>query len=378
MVSPALLPLLGGAAGAGIGGAVGGALGQLSDTLSYPRRFLWHDLLGLPERGSEVLSQYGGMDPNSLLTQLGGMGLEMAGDPVTWATMGLGGLAGGVEGGALAARAGLEGEIASQTALRDAAEAAMAQHADEIARIGAQQEGRFAQLGNVVDVPGLATGAERTFTANYDPIAAYQMQQAGLGRLEDVGKFGKFTMYGNELPSMYSIGGRGDPWMRTMIPEGMPTMSYEQARDLPVWDMGGGIERQMMRFPRPEPGTIASGIYPAQSVFPNQRELFHILQQIAARDAQAAAGSPLSVLSDAAKGMAGELSPAMPMMSGMPADLASRDAGLALTQALGDLSEFDRARALPPELRAAMIGSGLGAGAMLGVNAAQPAGKRFF
>lgn len=72
-----------------VGGGVGGMLGQLGEGLSLPRRMLWRSV-GLPDHGSEVLSQNLGMDPESIWTQALGMALEMGGDPLTYAGSGLG------------------------------------------------------------------------------------------------------------------------------------------------------------------------------------------------------------------------------------------------------------------------------------------------
>ncbi len=88
--------LLGGAAGGGIGGL----LGQVGDTLSAPRRALW-GAAGLPDSGSEVLHQYAGMDPSSPWTKALGMGVEMAGDPLTYAGFAAGAVPGLLGGRAL-------------------------------------------------------------------------------------------------------------------------------------------------------------------------------------------------------------------------------------------------------------------------------------
>lgn len=58
-------------------------LSEILDSLSAPRKLAW-SALGLPESGSEILSQYLGMDPESIGTQLLGAGLESVGDPLTY------------------------------------------------------------------------------------------------------------------------------------------------------------------------------------------------------------------------------------------------------------------------------------------------------
>ena len=65
------------------GGSIGALLGQASDALSYPRQQLMQ-ALGLPETGSALLQQLLGADPNDPLTQLGGAGVEMATDPLSY------------------------------------------------------------------------------------------------------------------------------------------------------------------------------------------------------------------------------------------------------------------------------------------------------
>lgn len=99
-------PLVSGAIGAGAGAGLGGLLGQVGDTLSYPRRELWK-ALGLPEYGHQVLEQYAGMDPESYLTKGLGMGLDIAGDPLTYAGMIGGGLGGAAAPGIMAGAEGV-------------------------------------------------------------------------------------------------------------------------------------------------------------------------------------------------------------------------------------------------------------------------------
>jgi hypothetical protein len=105
--------MIGAAAGAG----AGSVLGQVSDLLSKPRRFLWSDLLGLPESGSELVANALGMDPDSPWTHALGLGAEMLGDPLTYAGSLLGGLAGSAKGRAVGREVGsLLGEMGGDVA----------------------------------------------------------------------------------------------------------------------------------------------------------------------------------------------------------------------------------------------------------------------
>src|SRR5262245_22163068 len=60
-------------------------LQELADTLSAPRRYLW-DLLGAEGRsGKDLISDWTGLDKNSWITGGLGAGLEMVGDPLSYA-----------------------------------------------------------------------------------------------------------------------------------------------------------------------------------------------------------------------------------------------------------------------------------------------------
>ena len=59
-------------------------LGTVGEAMQAPRKFLWRDVLGLPESGTELLSQKFGMNPESMLTKGLGFGLEALGDPLTY------------------------------------------------------------------------------------------------------------------------------------------------------------------------------------------------------------------------------------------------------------------------------------------------------
>lgn len=64
-------------------------IGGLGDALSAPRRAVW-GALGLPEHGSQAVANLLGVDPQGLLAKGLGLGAEVLGDPLTYATMGLG------------------------------------------------------------------------------------------------------------------------------------------------------------------------------------------------------------------------------------------------------------------------------------------------
>ncbi len=387
-----MLPAMMAAGGAGIGAGVGGALGQLSDTLSYPRRAVW-GALGLPEHGTDLLAQYAGMDPQSPLTQALGMGTEIAGDPLTWLLMGAGGVTGGIEGTALATRAGLEAGIAEQAAARAAAEGLVTQHADELAALAADQSSRFADLGKMVDVPGIARGASKSWTMNYDPYAAMMMQDAGIGTLENTGRFGKFTLMGEQLPHTFEIGGHAgipgnNPWMRAVMqsptnpntPFLEPRNMLQGLQDRIFEDVGSPVWKQHMRFPQ---SVVEQSVYPHPKMFPSTPELAEIMKGIASRGGGAAGFKPPpgfvdEILAEAAANRAGVLAPAFPEVGGVPADLAARQAASQFTDLTGQLSEFDAARHTPPALQAALLGSLVAGGGLLGVNASRPAGQRWF
>lgn len=89
---------------AALGGVAGGALGAVSDTLQIPRRGLMQ-LLGLPEDGTELVSNLTGLDPESPWTKALGLGAEVATDPLTYLGGTIGRAAGGVAGRGLEAAA---------------------------------------------------------------------------------------------------------------------------------------------------------------------------------------------------------------------------------------------------------------------------------
>lgn len=115
-----LFPEFAGNAASAIGSGIGGVLGQLGDIFSAPRRALWK-ALGAPESGAQVAENLGVGDRDSLLSKIVGTGLEIAGDPLTFAMgpilRGIGGLAGKtLSKGALAAGPGYSDDIAKLSA----------------------------------------------------------------------------------------------------------------------------------------------------------------------------------------------------------------------------------------------------------------------
>lgn len=107
-----------------LGGLVGGALGQVGDVLSAPRRGAWSlaaklgGALGIGsgeayDSGADLLHGTLGVDPNSLLGQIGGAGVEMVTDPLTF----LGGALGRL-GGSAASAAGSVGDDAARMGSR--------------------------------------------------------------------------------------------------------------------------------------------------------------------------------------------------------------------------------------------------------------------
>jgi hypothetical protein len=93
-----------------LGGIGGGILGGATTALGYldkPRQWLWN-ALGLPDQGEDVLTNLG-MDKDNPLTKILGMGLNVAGDPLTYAGGFLGKALGGLAGRGLEAAAAARG-----------------------------------------------------------------------------------------------------------------------------------------------------------------------------------------------------------------------------------------------------------------------------
>lgn len=140
------------------GGSLGALLGQASDTLGEPRRQLMN-ALGLPEQGSELLSAILGMDPNDPLTQLGGAGVEMATDPLSY----LGFLGGAMK--PLMAGAGAADKLGDVSTLGRAAMSANAANEANGLRLGTEQLGR---MGGAFGVDDMMAAGPRTGLYNRD------------------------------------------------------------------------------------------------------------------------------------------------------------------------------------------------------------------
>lgn len=172
------------ALGAGAAGLAGGALGQIGGVLSAPRRAVW-GALGLPEEGRQVLGQYAGMDPDATSTHLLGAGLEMAGDPLTYAMMGLGGVAGALAPGAEAAGEGL----AAGSKLAPLREGFAAFHGltpEETGwagrLVGEPSQEPTALLRQLIGKDGAAAGEDfGTAQGLYDPVSRTAIDYAGGG-----------------------------------------------------------------------------------------------------------------------------------------------------------------------------------------------------
>lgn len=166
------------------GGTLGGLLGQAGDTLAMPRNALM-DALGLPQQGSQLLSQMFGADPNDPLTQLGGAFTEMATDPLSYLGF-LGGAAGGALRGADA--------LGDATRLQRATMAAGGANAANDFRFGTEQLKRLARPGTLDDMmeagprvgvynrnPGRNTAGEIGNSITPD-VAFAGIEQTGKGR----------------------------------------------------------------------------------------------------------------------------------------------------------------------------------------------------
>lgn len=135
------------------GGTLGGLLGQAGDVMAEPRNALM-DALGLPQQGSALLSQVFGADPNDPLTQLGGAGVEVATDPLSY----LGFLSGAMGGAVRGADA-----LGDVTRLGRAAEAAWSANAANGFRFGTESLNR---LGRAVTPDDVAAAGPRVGTYN--------------------------------------------------------------------------------------------------------------------------------------------------------------------------------------------------------------------
>lgn len=157
------------------------AVGSVGDALSAPRRFLWGDA-----KGTDILSNTFGADPDSGLTQAGGILLEMLMDPLTYLTpIGIGAAAKGIPAianvlGKTSKIASASDDIARLAAVRAAAQKAstLAQFESEAAT--AANAARLNALRGVADVPGIASGSGMAYQ-RATPEAAEALSRLGLG-----------------------------------------------------------------------------------------------------------------------------------------------------------------------------------------------------
>lgn len=163
--------------GAALGGSGGGILGQIGGALSAPRRALW-SAMGGPEHGNELVANLTGLDKEGLLARALGFGAEIAGDPLTYAGVALGGPLGKLWGNATGAASRLGGEIETLNAAKNAAYGGLQGRVAGEAAVLDSQLARVPQLA-VQDVPGLAAGSTKTYAGAFDPAFA-ELEAAGL------------------------------------------------------------------------------------------------------------------------------------------------------------------------------------------------------
>ena len=109
-----------------------GGVSAVGEVMQKPRKWLWGDVLGLPESGEEVLSQKFGMDRDSWLTKGLGFGLETLGDPLTYILPWGAGKLGGVLGRGTSA-AGRGGTALAESAVPNLAKSWASSSVDELA-----------------------------------------------------------------------------------------------------------------------------------------------------------------------------------------------------------------------------------------------------
>lgn len=180
--------LLPAAIGAGGGAGLLGAIGQVADA---PRRLLWRDVLGLPETGSELVTQYTGLE--GPWADALGFGAEIAGDPLTYAGALLGGGAGLLSKAAGAAddvgdveallrlRRGfpMVKDVQAFDTLEDAAKAGYGLSRRDVAVPALKNEGMLVGRGTGAKVDGAASRAV-TEAMNLGDYARQKQARAGL------------------------------------------------------------------------------------------------------------------------------------------------------------------------------------------------------
>ena len=299
---------LGTGLGASAGSLLGGTLGQVGSLLDAPRRFLWKDILGGPETGTDVLAGLG-MDPESGLTQGLGMGLEMLGDPLTWAGAGLGGRVGHFVGRAADT---LAGRTAAQAALR--AELPVAERLGQAAQKASMTSSPLEQALQqatyhpevLAELPDVVTGAKAFKRAN--PAVTQLATDMGIGHPLPGGGLSAL-----QQPSF--AGPRGGLIRRPgekIVPGGLPG-GYESSLKLPYgYDLAAMKPEEIARQLQPVPRTAAEmpkmsdvlGELEAgavQKAYPalGQQDLEHkLIQNILSTDLQSQQLGPFTHITD--------------------------------------------------------------------------------
>lgn len=354
-----------GLAGAAGGGVLGSALGQVGDALSMPRRALWR-ALGLPETGSELVSNTLGLDPGGFGATALGMGAEILGDPLTWA----GALAGGplakLAYSPWAKDAQIAGMLGDVRAGIGAADAALAARSGVEAQV-IQKEIQAAQRLGQLDVPGIAAGETVAFP-NSAPGAIDRAVARGVGfPLDSVPVAGRehrlpMAFHGREIPA--AAGFEANP-----VQLRKPALGHMDGSGPalnPSYDMGVAprpltdFDRQFLRN---YSGQTLGG--PLEMSDLERRAALEALGRQVGANANAAA--PMPTLGQAAEG-----NPLLAELLGgrsLPYDLPLPAARSAMSNEAAQLDQLLRSRMMTPRDWAMVGGAGLGSvglGAYLG------------
>ena len=302
-------------------------LEDFQNLLAAPRRAVWGDTTG-----ADVLSNVFGADPENALTRGGGTLLDMLMDPVTYlAPAAIGGLAKGIPAltrmaGRTSQLAGVGGEIGELAAIRAAAQKASTLNALEAEGASAANAARMEGLRGVVDVPGIASGASKTYQ-QASPEAIEALTNLGIGQ---------------------GTGGGGLNLMQSRLHPQIGVMRG---------GAGGGSRVGM------QPGASV----PSQGLTPYER---YLMMQ------QQATGGPLNaVQSPDMLGMLGRRS--LPVDPAMMGELSSLNPGMQYLQGMPVSTVFEAAQrelAQKLALRAAIQRSALSPGELAGIGSAGAAG----
>lgn len=212
----------------------GGLLSALSDALSAPRRLAWGaagKLLGedIPDSGTGVLSKYLGMDQDSMLTKGLGIGLEMLGDPLTYAGGSIGKAIGRTVGGGmdtarglLAHKAALTTEAEGLNALRGGAETAKMEMARkavlESAAPAMSKELNPELMSQLAPTPNVQAWTVGKSYKHVDPELAAHYAEQGLGEQLPGGGM-RFLGMEQKPPASFVSGGRLFPHPDEVMPQ---------------------------------------------------------------------------------------------------------------------------------------------------------------